>query len=60
MSLLSFAEANREIEAITKPNRIPDKVEIAEAMGCISFAVNFDTTGHAPQQISRVINITIK
>jgi len=58
--VLSFAEAKREIEAITKPKSMPDNVDTAEAMGCISFEVNFETTGHAFQQINRIINMANK
>lgn len=59
-SLLSVADANKEIEAITKPNKIPDNVDTAEAIGCISLLVKLDITGQENQQIKVVIAITIQ
>jgi nitrogen regulatory protein PII len=53
-----LAEANRDIEAITKPNNMPDIVETAEAIGCISFEVKFEIVGHAYQQITMEIITT--
>lgn len=36
MRALSFADAKSDIDAITKPNKTPEIVDTAEAIGCIS------------------------
>ncbi|MHA6964692.1 hypothetical protein [Zobellella denitrificans] len=47
-NVLSLADANRVIDAITKPNKTPDIVETADAMGCISLADRSATLGQTP------------
>lgn len=44
-NVLSLADANSVIDAITKPNKTPDIVETADAIGCISFAERAATVG---------------